>query len=120
MQIIVDKKTIKVDPKKSLLLNLEDSKIPVPHVCYQEGLKAEARCRLCLVEIEGKLVTSCSTCPKKGMEIITNSKQVERARRVNAELLMSEHAKGCMIENQEHDLCKINSFWLIFWLAHFN
>jgi NADH-quinone oxidoreductase subunit G/NADP-reducing hydrogenase subunit HndD len=107
MQIIVDKKIIEVDPKKSLLLNLEDNDIPVPHICYQEGLKAEARCRLCLVEIEGKLVTSCSTYPKEGMKVITKSKKVKRARMINAELLMSEHVKGCMIENQEHDLCKI-------------
>jgi NADH-quinone oxidoreductase subunit G/NADP-reducing hydrogenase subunit HndD len=107
MQIIVDKKTIKVDPKKSLLLNLEDNGISVPHICYQEGLKAEARCRLCLVEIDGKLVTSCSTYPKEGMQVITKSKKVQRARKINAELLMSEHVKGCMIENQEHDLCKI-------------
>ncbi|MBW2965844.1 [FeFe] hydrogenase, group A [Candidatus Woesearchaeota archaeon] len=109
MQIIVDKKTINVDPKKSLLLNLEDNRIEVPRICYQEGLKPEARCRLCLVEIDGKLVTSCSTYPKEGMKLITNSKRVERARRVNAELLMSEHTKACMIENKEHDLCKIIS-----------
>ena len=107
MQIIVDNKPIKADPNKSLLLNLEDNGIKVPHICYQEGLKAEARCRLCLVEIDGKLVTSCSTYPKQGMKIITKSKRVDRARRVNAELLMSEHAKGCLIENQAHDLCKI-------------
>ncbi len=109
MQIIVNKKPIKVDPKKSLLLNLEDNGIEVPHICYQEGLKAEARCRLCLVEIEGKLIASCSTYPKEGMKLFTKSKKVIRARKVNAELLMSEHIQGCMIENQNHDLCKIIS-----------
>jgi NADH dehydrogenase/NADH:ubiquinone oxidoreductase subunit G len=107
MQIIIDNKPIKVDPKKSLLLNLEDNGINTPHVCYQEGLKAEARCRLCLIEINGKLVASCSTYPQEGMNVITKSKRVKRARRINAELLMSEHVKGCMIENLEHDLCKV-------------
>jgi len=109
MQIIVDKKPIKVDPAKSLLLNLEANGIEVPHICYQKGLKPEARCRLCLVEIDGKLVTSCSTYPKEGMQIKIKSKRVERARRVNAELLMSEHIQACMIENKSHDLCKIIS-----------
>jgi NADH-quinone oxidoreductase subunit G/NADP-reducing hydrogenase subunit HndD len=107
MRLKINGKPVECDPTKSLLLNLEDNGINVPHICYQEGLKAEARCRLCLVEIDGKLVTSCSTYPKEGMKVITNSKRVERARRVNAELLMPEHLKGCLRENKEHDLCRI-------------
>jgi len=107
MKIKVDDKIIEADPEKSLLLNLEANGISIPHICYQEGLKAESRCRLCLVEVGGKLIASCSTYPKEGMNIITKSEKVQRARRINAELLMSEHVKGCMIENQEHDLCKI-------------
>jgi NADH-quinone oxidoreductase subunit G/NADP-reducing hydrogenase subunit HndD len=109
MRLKINGKPVECDPTKSLLLNLEDNGIEVPHICYQEGLKAEARCRLCLVEIDGKLVTSCSTYPQEGMKIVTKSKKVQRARRINAELLMSEHVKGCMVENQGHDLCRIIS-----------
>ncbi|MBW2977803.1 (2Fe-2S)-binding protein, partial [Candidatus Woesearchaeota archaeon] len=107
MQIKVDRKTIEVDPNKTLLLNLREKGFNIPTLCYQEGLKPEARCRLCVVEIKGKLITSCSNYPKEGMEILTESKKVKRARKINAELLMPEHMDKCFRENKYHDLCKI-------------
>ena len=58
MKIKVDKKEIEVNPDKTLLLNLKDNGINIPHLCYQEGLEPEARCRLCLVEINKKLTTT--------------------------------------------------------------
>ncbi|MBN2111740.1 (2Fe-2S)-binding protein, partial [Candidatus Woesearchaeota archaeon] len=107
MKIKVDGKEMEVEPEKTLLVSLREKGLKIPSICYQEGLEPEARCRLCLVEIKGKLVTSCSTYPKEGMEIITKSEKVKRARLVNAELLMSEHAKTCYIQNKEHELCRI-------------
>lgn len=107
MKIKVNSNEMKVDPDKTLLVALTEKGFKIPSICYQEGLEPEARCRLCLVEINGKLITSCSTYPKEGMEIITNSKKVKRARLVNAELLMSEHTRTCFIQNKEHELCRI-------------
>lgn len=107
MRIKADGKEIEVDPSKSLLLSLNEKGYNIPHLCYQEWLEPEARCRLCLVETGGKLVTSCNTYPKEGMEVITDSKRINRARSVNAELLISEHVKACFIENKEHELCRI-------------
>jgi len=107
IKVKVDGKDFEFDENKSLLLNLEHHGFKIPHLCYQEGLEPEERCRLCLVELGGKLVTTCSMKPKKGMEIITKSKRVKRARLVNAELLMSQQVGTCFIENKEHELCKI-------------
>ncbi|MFC1691701.1 NADH-dependent [FeFe] hydrogenase, group A6 [Nanoarchaeota archaeon] len=107
MKITIDGREVECDPNKTLLHILRENGINIPTLCYQEGLKPEERCRLCVVEIGGRLLTSCSTHPKEGMEIITDSEKVKRARRVNAELLMSEHVPACFKENQDHDLCKI-------------
>lgn len=107
MKIKVDGKEIECDLKKNLLTILNENGLRIPSLCYQEGLEPEERCRLCLVEIGGKLVTSCSTYPQEGMEVITNSERVKRARLVNAELLISEHVQACFIENKEHELCRI-------------
>jgi len=109
MQIKVNNQIVEVDPNKTLLTNLEEQGFKIPHLCYQEGLEPEARCRLCVVEVDKKLITSCSHYPKQGMEILTESKKVKRARRVNAELIMPEHMASCFRENKEHDLCKLIS-----------
>lgn len=107
MKIRIDNKEIEADTKKTLLSICKENGIKIPTLCYQEGLEPEARCRLCVVEINKKLVTSCNTYPKEGMEILTSSEKVDKARRVNSELLLAEHAKMCNIDNSEHDLCKI-------------
>ncbi|MBU0536402.1 MAG: (2Fe-2S)-binding protein, partial [Nanoarchaeota archaeon] len=107
MRIKIDGKDIECDPNKTLLIIARENGINIPTLCYQEGLEPEARCRLCLVEIAGKLVTSCSTKPREGMEVITDSEKVKKARKINAELLASEHVSQCMINEAGHDLCKI-------------
>jgi len=109
MKIRIDKKEIECDPNRSILLIARDNGINIPTLCYQEGLEPEARCRLCLVEINKKLVTSCSTYPKEGMEVLTDTEKVKKARIINAELLMPEHMEKCFRENKEHDLCRIIS-----------
>ncbi|MFC1752380.1 NADH-dependent [FeFe] hydrogenase, group A6 [Thermoproteota archaeon] len=107
MKIKIDGKDIECDPKKSVLIIAKENGINIPTLCYQEGLDPEARCRLCLVEIKGKLFTSCNTYPREGMEVCTNSERVVKARKVNAELLASEHISRCMMEETGHDLCNI-------------
>ncbi|MBW2995037.1 [FeFe] hydrogenase, group A [Candidatus Woesearchaeota archaeon] len=107
MKVKVDEKEMEFDENKSLLINLREKGFNIPTLCYQDGLEPESRCRLCLVEINGKLSTTCDQKPKQGMEILTNSKKVHKAKSINAELLISEHVQECLIGNRKHDLCKI-------------
>ncbi len=109
MKIKIDNKEYEVDKNKNLLQILRENHFEIPSLCYQEGLEIQSRCRLCVVEIDGKLKASCETLSKEGMKVITNSDKVIRARRVNAELLFAEHSKFCTTEQKEHDLCKIIS-----------
>lgn len=107
MKIKVDGKEVEIDEKKTLLLGLREKGYKIPSLCYQEGLIPEGRCRLCLVEADGKLITSCSNYPKEGIEIQTESEKVKKARKINAELLFSKTM--CMPTDMEHDLCQIVS-----------
>ncbi len=104
MRIKVDGKDFEVKPDENLLVNLNNLGFNIPSLCYMPGLKPEARCRMCVVEVNNKLITSCSHYPKEGMEVFTDSERVRRARKINAELLLAEHKDSC---SQEHELCKI-------------
>jgi NADH-quinone oxidoreductase subunit G/NADP-reducing hydrogenase subunit HndD len=107
MKVKVDGQEHEFDAGKSILLNLRDKGFNIPTLCYQDGLEPESRCRLCLVEVNGKLSTTCDINPKEGMEILTNSPRVHKARSINTELLMSEHVQECFMQNKHHELCKI-------------
>ena len=43
MQIKIDGKKINCNPNKSLLVTLNEEGFKIPSLCYQEGLRAEAR-----------------------------------------------------------------------------
>lgn len=87
MKITLDKKIINVSPDKTILEICKENSIKIPTLCYHKNLFPEARCRVCLVEMDGKLVTSCSTKPKENSIIITNSDRVLKARKMNLELM---------------------------------
>jgi iron-only hydrogenase group A len=109
MRIKVNGKFIECDPKKNLLEILRLNGHKIPSLCYQEGIDHEGRCRLCIVESKKKLITSCNNFPIEGMEILTDSEKVRRARRVNAELLLPDHIECCSISGYGNEMCNLIS-----------
>jgi len=107
MKIKLNGEEIEVDGRKLLLTICEERKIVIPTLCYHASLFPEARCRICLVEMDGKLVTSCSTKPKEGCSIVTNSERVLKARRLNMEL-MTPKPPSCS-KTDDLEVCDIYS-----------
>ncbi len=71
--------------------------IEIPHLCYLKEINEIGACRVCVVELVGhdKLVTACNTACEEGMEVITNSPKVRENRRLNVELILSDHRSNC-------------------------
>ena len=97
IEVIIDGQKIQVESGQTVLQVAKEHNIKIPTLCYHPDLKPEASCRLCLVAIKGvnDLQTACSTKLTDGMEIITNSPKIRRARKVNLELIFSEHCEEC-------------------------
>lgn len=107
MQIKINNKKVKCNKGETILEVLQKHSIKVPTLCYHPDLKPEGRCRMCVVEADGKLKTSCNNNVKDGMSIITNSKRVFDARALNAELIASHYLKSCPTELEKNELCEI-------------
>ena len=71
--------------------------ISIPHLCYLKGINEIAACRVCCVEVEGEhaMVTACNNPVKEGMVVHTNSPRVRTTRRINVELILSQHDCKC-------------------------
>ncbi len=73
--------------------------IYIPHLCHQRELEPIGACRLCLVEIQGewkKTVISCKTEVKEGMEVLTETPEIQMMRQVNLELMIADHDTDCL------------------------
>ncbi|PIP28451.1 MAG: hypothetical protein COX29_01145 [Candidatus Moranbacteria bacterium CG23_combo_of_CG06-09_8_20_14_all_35_22] len=95
MNIKINNKIYKVKEWETVLDVCRREGIRIPTLCGFEGLPREAVCRLCLVEIGGRLVASCTAKAFDGLEIITESDDINKARRINLELLWADHAGKC-------------------------
>ena len=76
--------------------------VEIPRFCYHEKLSIAGNCRMCLVEIEKspKPVASCAMPVADGMNIKTNTKLVEKARKGVMEFLLANHPLDCPVCDQ--------------------
>ena len=77
------------------------AKIEIPTLCYLKDINAIGACRLCLVEVsEGgrpfRMVTACVYPVTEGMEVLTNTPKIMKSRKLNLELVLSNHDKKCL------------------------
>ena len=97
VKLMINGQEVTVKEGTSIMDAAEKVGIHIPHLCYLRGLNEIGACRVCVVEIKGmkKLVTACNTACEEGMEIFTNSPRVRSLRRINVELILSDHNANC-------------------------
>ncbi len=99
----INNKTIQVEKGTTILEAAKQLNINIPTLCHLDlnelgFVNKEANCRICLVEQKnGSLVPACNTLLKDGMEVRTDTHKVINSRRVNIELLLSNHPKDCLV-----------------------
>lgn len=93
----INGKEIQVPKGTTILEAAELAGFKIPRLCYLKEINEIGACRVCMVEIEGKknLVASCNNKIEEGMSILTNSPKVQAARKMNVELILSEHDYRC-------------------------
>ncbi len=73
--------------------------IYIPTLCNLKGTKPTGACRICIVEL-GKMsapVASCSTPAAPGMEVLTESPRIIKARKTVLELLLISGNHNCAV-----------------------
>jgi len=113
VHLTIDGVEIRAPEEYSVLEAALENNIYIPHLCYHPDLKPTGICRLCMVEINGKRIdVSCKTPVQNGMTIRTETPEVNRIRRVAAELLFINHPSDCLscTRNNRCELQKIANF----------
>ena len=72
--------------------------VNIPTLCYLRDVNEIGACRICLVEATGARgpVPACVAKVSEGMEVRTNTPKLVAARKMNLELLLSNHKKECL------------------------
>jgi NADH dehydrogenase/NADH:ubiquinone oxidoreductase subunit G len=84
---------VKVEEGSTVLEACKFYGIPIPTLCYNEGLSPYGGCRLCVVEIgeppNARLASSCTYPVSEGLVIHTHTRRVLKVRKMLIELLVA-------------------------------
>ncbi|ABR30357.1 iron hydrogenase [Thermosipho melanesiensis] len=110
MKIIVNgKETIINDNAKNLLEALKEVGIEIPNLCYLSETSIYGACRMCLVEVDNQITTSCSIKPYEGMNVKTHTPEIYEMRRGILELLLASHNRDCTTCERNGN-CKLQKY----------
>lgn len=107
--IIIDGKKIECRDGVPVLQAALEAGVEVPHYCYHPGLSIVASCRLCLMEMKmphpqtkemvwtNKLLPSCQTPVKEGLEVRFDSDFVKQNQQHVMEYYLLNHPLDCPV-----------------------
>ncbi|NLA58541.1 MAG: 2Fe-2S iron-sulfur cluster binding domain-containing protein, partial [Firmicutes bacterium] len=105
----IDGKTVTVPDHYTVLEAAQAAGIRIPTLCYLKDVSQTGSCRVCVVEINGRLQASCVFPVSEGLEVKTNTPLVRESRRTTVELLLSNHPQDCLtcLRNQNCELQRL-------------
>jgi len=103
VKLTIDGHKVTVPEGTTILKAAEQVGVKIPTLCFLEhvGLRHIKHdigaCRVCVVKVEGMhdFVSSCNTPVQEGMVIYTNTQDVISAKKLNIEMMLSEHHLDC-------------------------
>ena len=97
VNLTIDHKKVQVPEGTTILKAAAAAGVEIPTLCFLKDLNEIGACRICCVEIEGKetLVASCNTKVEEGMAVHTSSLKAHYARRMNLQIILSQHDFRC-------------------------
>jgi len=96
----IDGMEVSVPAGSTILEAARQVGIEIPTLCFMKECNEIGACRICVVEVnEGRgfrIVASCVYPVTEGMEVKTNSVEVQKSRRTTLELMLSTHERKCL------------------------
>ncbi|NMB26400.1 MAG: 2Fe-2S iron-sulfur cluster binding domain-containing protein [Firmicutes bacterium] len=104
--LTIDGQKVTVPANSTVLEAAEAAGIHIPTLCYLKDISQTGACRVCVVEIGGRLQAACVFPVHDGMVVETRTPLVRESRRVTVELLLSNHPQDCLtcLRNQNCEL----------------
>ena len=114
--MLIDGNPVEINGEKNLLEVIRKAGIELPTFCYHSELSVYGACRMCMVEnSHGGMEAACSTVPKAGMEIYTNTERLHNHRKMILELLLAIHCRD-FNTCQKNGKCRLQELASLFGL----
>lgn len=97
INLTIDGVAVSVPEGSTVLEAAKLAHVNIPTLCYLKDVQQIGACRLCLVQVEKArgLAAACVMPVSEGMVVHTNTPALREQRRINLELLLSNHNREC-------------------------
>ncbi len=98
-KITIDGRAVEVAEGATVLASARQLGIHIPTICFGgNGCTPSASCLVCAVKVPktGQMIPSCAVQVVDGMEVESQTAEVEQVRRAAVELLLSDHVGDCI------------------------
>ena len=94
----INGQAVSVPEGYTILQAAREAGIDIPTLCYLKDVSETGSCRMCVVEIVGAraLQAACVYPVAEGIEVLTHSPKVKKARKATLELILSNHDRKCL------------------------
>ncbi|NLO86886.1 MAG: 4Fe-4S dicluster domain-containing protein [Clostridiales bacterium] len=97
ISLTIDGVQVEVPAGTTVLEAARIANVNIPTLCYLKDINETGNCRLCIVDCGGRsLQAACVLPAAPNMVVKTNTPKVREARRVNLELILSNHDRKCL------------------------
>src|SRR5580704_3752727 len=108
---LIDDREVDIRPGETIFNAALRLGIELPHLCYspKPGYRPDGNCRVCMVEIEGErvLAASCIRNPAPGMKVKTATDRAKTARKMVAELLLTDQPARDVAHDPDSEFWKV-------------
>ncbi|GGI70892.1 formate dehydrogenase subunit alpha [Vulcanisaeta souniana JCM 11219] len=104
VKVILNGKEVETFEGETILNLARRYGVEIPTLCYYEGF-VNGSCRICVVEVNGRLIPSCITKVSDGMRIETESARATEARKTLLRLLLKNHNHRSKEEQMRCRIC---------------
>ena len=97
INLTIDGIPVSVPAGTTVLEAAKAAGIRIPTLCYLSGINEIGACRMCVVDTGARALSAACVMPvSEGMKVKTNTPAIREARRINLELMLSNHDKKCL------------------------
>ncbi len=110
VKLTIDGVSVEVPAGTTVLEAAKAAGINIPTLCYLKDINQIGACRLCVVDTGARSLQAACVLPvAPNMVVKTNTPAIREARKINLELLLSNHDKKCLscARNQNCELQKL-------------
>ena len=115
----IDGQSVTAQKGETILQAARKAGLYIPTMCYISKTSPCASCRICSVEVEGVdgFILSCNTPPTEGINVRTNSHELEKERQNIMKLYDVNHPLECGVCDKSGE-CDLQNMTLEFGVSH--